>query len=101
MADVFWPGLLLLVGIYAVVAYLLVAKYRRTRDKGLLWLFFLLILWPVWTHDVRPVSRLLFVDEGEVWQHGGVLQYLFVNAFLTLIAVAMLHRKKSETSEAG
>lgn len=96
-----------LAGLAVATAYLLVGKYRRARDAGLLWLGVLLVIWPLanlclWIMRLNlwrvGSSRLMEVADF-LWPHYWYL-YRFGAPVLGLIAVAMLYRKKRETSQA-
>jgi hypothetical protein len=74
------------------IAAVLVRKYLRTRDIGLMWLGVAVVLWP-------PLSVLLQLGLVRAIGGGDIIMYLnqsqrVIGAGLLLVAVLYLSRKK-------
>jgi len=94
------------VGVGVAVACMLVAKYNRTHDTGLLWLGVLLVVWPfaLWcirtiTLNLRGVGSTQIREAVELLSSNYSLLPSFGTPILALIAVACLHRAKSKATE--
>lgn len=108
---------------YVAIACVLVPKYRRTRDPGLLWLGIALVVWPLISHGFTLVrgslaQRAYHEENADFFPYSlfsssetpfhevvsgftsySVLGQVIITQILLLTAVAFLHRTKREASE--
>ncbi len=96
------------------IVYVMVIKYRRTRDRGFIWLGLALVIWPLVAHCLEVGERVLIdrLSEGQtvslypfsLVSRGRItigylkatliLLHRFIENALILVALVKLHRGK-------